>query len=81
MPDAGLLREALRDTDGSGGDAGRSFHLKGTIADTHFAERERQGRLLPFVARLAKDRHTAAITGLAVDQDRALLANPDIALR
>ncbi len=51
--------------------------LKGTITDTHFVQRKRLGRLLAFVARLAKDRHTAAITGLAVDQDSALLVNAD----
>ena len=47
--------------------------LDGTITDTHFVQRARLGRLLAFVARLAKDRHTAAITGLGVDQDSALL--------
>ena len=51
--------------------------LKGTITDTHFAQRERLGRLLAFVARLAKDHHTSAITGLGVDQDSALLVEPD----
>lgn len=53
--------------------------LKGVITDTHFVQRERLGRLLVFVARLAHDQHTAAITGLGVDQDSALLveANGD----
>ena len=47
--------------------------LKGVITDTHFAQRNRLGRLLAFVARLAKDKQTAAVTGLGVDQDSALL--------
>lgn len=47
--------------------------LAHTITDTHFAQRDRLGRLLAFVARLAQDHHTAAITGLGVDQDSALL--------
>lgn len=51
--------------------------LKGTITDTHFVQRSRLGRLLAFVARTAKDHHTSAVTGLGVDQDSALLVNPD----
>jgi beta-aspartyl-peptidase (threonine type) len=47
--------------------------LHGTITDTHFVQRDRLGRLLVFVARLAKDHHGSAITGLGVDQDSALL--------
>ncbi|HET7161504.1 MAG TPA: cyanophycinase [Rhodanobacteraceae bacterium] len=49
--------------------------LTHTITDTHFVQRKRLGRLLVFVARLAKDHHTAAITGLGVDQDSALLVD------
>ncbi|MGH8214885.1 MAG: cyanophycinase [Rhodanobacteraceae bacterium] len=51
--------------------------LEGTITDTHFMQRDRLGRLLAFVARIAKDHHTAAVTGLGVDQDSALLVEPD----
>lgn len=51
--------------------------LKGTITDTHFVQRSRLGRLLAFVARIAKDHHTAAVTGLGVDQDSALLVEGD----
>ncbi|HJR14700.1 MAG TPA: cyanophycinase [Rhodanobacteraceae bacterium] len=56
--------------------------LRGTVTDTHFAQRDRLGRLLAFVARLAKDHYSAAITGLGVDQDSALLvdANGDARL-
>lgn len=51
--------------------------LTATIADTHFMQRGRLGRLLAFVARIARDHDTAAVTGLGVDQDSALLVNPD----
>lgn len=49
--------------------------LHGIITDTHFTQRGRLGRLLVFVARAAKDHHTAAVTGLGVDQDSALLVD------
>ncbi|HJP98009.1 MAG TPA: cyanophycinase, partial [Rhodanobacteraceae bacterium] len=51
--------------------------LRGIITDTHFTQRDRLGRLLAFVARTAKDHHAAAVTGLGVDQDSALLVNPE----
>ncbi|MGH8192661.1 MAG: cyanophycinase, partial [Rhodanobacteraceae bacterium] len=51
--------------------------LDGTITDTHFVQRDRLGRLMAFVARIAKDHHTANVTGLGVDQDSALLVEPD----
>lgn len=51
--------------------------LQGTITDTHFVQRKRLGRLLVFVARAVKDHHTAAVTGLGVDQDSALLVEAD----
>ena len=55
--------------------------LSHVITDTHFMQRGRLGRLLAFVARLAADHHTAAITGLGVDQDSALLVDADGAVR
>ncbi|HEX5961995.1 MAG TPA: cyanophycinase [Rhodanobacteraceae bacterium] len=73
--------EALRDPDGPALTLVDHFItlplLAHTITDTHFAQRERLGRLLAFVARLARDHHTAAITGLGVDQDSALLVDAD----
>jgi beta-aspartyl-peptidase (threonine type) len=73
--------EALRDPAGSAVTLVDHFVklplLAHTITDTHFVQRKRLGRLLAFVARLAKDQHTAAITGLAVDQDSALLVDAD----
>jgi len=78
--------EALRDPAGSAVTLVDNFVsltlLHGIITDTHFAQRDRLGRLLAFVARVAKDHHTAAVTGLGVDQDSALLveANGDARL-
>ena len=71
--------EALRDPDGPAVTLVDHFialaRLRGIITDTHFAQRDRLGRLLAFVARAAKDQHTAAVTGLGVDQDSALLVD------
>ena len=71
--------EALRDPDGPAVTLVDHFlalaRLRGIITDTHFVQRDRLGRLLAFVARAAKDQHTAAITGLGVDQDSALLVD------
>jgi beta-aspartyl-peptidase (threonine type) len=71
--------EALRDPAGPAVTLVDHFvslkRLRGVITDTHFAQRERLGRLLAFVARTAKDHHTAAVTGLGVDQDSALLVD------
>lgn len=47
------------------------------ITDSHFDTRERLGRLLVFVARLAKERHSAAITGIGVDENAALCIDAD----
>ena len=73
--------EALRDPAGPAvtlvGDFIDLPRLAHTITDTHFVQRDRLGRLLAFVARSARDHHTAAITGLGVDQDSALLVDAD----
>jgi beta-aspartyl-peptidase (threonine type) len=71
--------EALRDPAGPAVTLVGHFvslkRLRGVITDTHFTQRDRLGRLLAFVARTAKDRHTAALTGVGVDQDSALLVD------
>lgn len=73
--------EALHDPDGPAVTLVDHFItvplLRGTITDTHFVQRGRLGRLLAFVARLARDHHTAAIAGMGVDQDSALLVEAD----
>lgn len=52
--------------------------LRGTIADTHFAERDRFGRLEVFVSRiLARDDAPAAVLGIGIDEATALCLEPD----
>ena len=43
--------------------------LSNVITDTHFAKRDRLGRLVTFVARIAAEENNPAITGLGVDED------------
>lgn len=73
--------EALADPDGPAVTLVGHFMslplLAGIITDTHFVQRGRLGRLLAFVARIAKDEQTPAVTGLGVDQDSALLVAAD----
>jgi beta-aspartyl-peptidase (threonine type) len=47
-------------------------HLSRVITDSHFAIRERWGRLLVFVGRLATEQNDARITGLGIDEKAAL---------
>lgn len=49
--------------------------LAGWITDTHFAERDRMGRLVTFLARLAQDGWASAPLGLGVDEESALLVD------
>lgn len=42
------------------------------ITDSHFGKRERLGRLITFVARIAKERSSADIKGIGVDENTAL---------
>ena len=57
--------------------------LRGAITDTHFATRDRMGRLLVFVARLnARDgSQEQGIHGIGVEQGAAVLVEPDGAAR
>ncbi len=47
------------------------------ITDSHFGKRDRLGRLVAFVARLAKERSTAQIKGIGVDENTALCIDGD----
>jgi cyanophycinase len=47
--------------------------LKGVITDTHFAKRNRMGRLLVFLARL----HEQKVRGIGVQEGAAVLLEPD----
>ena len=52
--------------------------LRGTITDTHFVKRDRFGRLVVFLARIAHDRlGTAPVYGLGVDEGSAVLVESD----
>lgn len=47
--------------------------LKNVITDSHFANRDRMGRLISFVARLIQDGSTKEAIGIGVDERAALL--------
>lgn len=51
--------------------------LSGIITDTHFAKRDRMGRLLVFLARILQDGWAAQVRAIAVGQDAAVLLEPD----
>lgn len=51
--------------------------LKGWITDTHFAERDRMGRLVGFLARVVQDGWAELPIGLGVDEETAVVVGPD----
>ncbi len=51
--------------------------LTGIITDTHFAKRDRMGRLLVFLARILQDGWAEQVRAIAVEQDAAVLLEPD----
>lgn len=48
-----------------------------TITDTHFVTRDRMGRLLTFMARISAAHQDAAVKGIGVDEQTAVLMEPD----
>jgi cyanophycinase len=52
-------------------------HLERVITDTHFSARCRLGRLIVFVARIAKDRPGTEVFGLGIDEATAMLVGGD----
>lgn len=50
--------------------------LAGVVTDSHFAERDRMGRLLAFLARIHADGWGSAAIGLGIDEDTALVVDP-----
>lgn len=54
-------------------------NLQGVITDSHFAERDRLGRLFAFVAKAQLDRpaDAPAMLGLGIDESAALAVEPD----
>ncbi len=73
--------EALADPYGNKVTLSRDFLriplLAGIITDTHFVKRDRMGRLLVFLARILQDGWTAQVRAIAVEQDAAVLLEPD----
>ena len=71
-----VSRVALSDPTGPHVTLVRNFlhlpFLGNVITDTHFAKRDRLGRLITFVARLAAEEKNPAITGIGVDEDTVL---------
>lgn len=51
--------------------------LRDTITDSHFANRNRMGRLLVFLARILQSGKVKTIHAIAIDQHTAVLLNPD----
>lgn len=49
--------------------------LYDTLVDAHFANRDRMGRLLTFMARLRQDARTSLVTGIGIDENTALFIN------
>jgi len=47
--------------------------LNQVITDSHFAQRDRMGRYLTFIARLLRDRYTGTARGIAIDEATALM--------
>ena len=52
-------------------------YLSSVVTDTHFAKRERLGRLIVFVARAAQEKGQDDIVGIGVDEDTALCVEAD----
>ncbi len=50
-------------------------HLGQVITDSHFAQRDRMGRLMAFVCRQIKDGKTSAAYGLGVDENTVVLVD------
>lgn len=74
-------QEALADPTGPSVTLVRDFlhlpYLSKVITDTHFDKRDRQGRLIAFVGRLAQEENDPTITGLGIDEDTAMTVDGD----
>jgi len=51
--------------------------LKNTLTDSHFAKRDRMGRSLGFLARIVQEGWSAHPREIAIDENSALLVEPD----
>jgi cyanophycinase len=73
--------EALADPYGNKVTISRDFLriplLNGIITDTHFAKRDRMGRLVVFLARILQDGWATQVRAIAVEENVAVLLEPD----
>lgn len=73
--------EALADPYGNKVTISRDFLriplLASVITDTHFVKRDRMGRLLVFLARILQDGWAKQVRAIAVEQDAAVVLEPD----
>jgi cyanophycinase-like exopeptidase len=51
--------------------------LTGIITDTHFVKRDRMGRLVVFLARILQDGWARQVRAIAVEENAAVLLEPD----
>jgi cyanophycinase-like exopeptidase len=51
--------------------------LTGIITDTHFAKRDRMGRLVVFLARILEDGWAKQVRAIGVEEGAAVLLDPD----
>jgi cyanophycinase len=51
--------------------------LAGIITDTHFAKRDRMGRLVVFMSRILQDSWASRVRAIAVEENAAVLLEPD----
>jgi cyanophycinase-like exopeptidase len=51
--------------------------LAGIITDTHFAKRDRMGRLVVFMSRILQDGWAGSVRAVAVEENAAVLLEPD----
>lgn len=73
-------KEALANPFSSHLTLGRDFltlpYMENVITDSHLVERDRMGRLVAFMGRLASDGWTTGAKGIGVDRETAVLVEP-----
>lgn len=52
-------------------------NLAGVITDSHFVTRDRMGRFVTFIGRLINDGWATQVHGIAIDEQTAILVNPN----
>lgn len=72
---------ALQDPLGTAAELDSGFldmpYLSNVVTDTHFAKRDRLGRLIAFVARAGREHASEGVVGIGVDEDTALCVDAD----